>query len=56
MIWIFLILAAAAIALTVLGALSVWVAVLALALKALLVVPVVFAMYLLWQKFYGRQA
>jgi len=48
--WIFITLAAIAIAFTLLGALSVWAAVLFMALKTLLVaVPVVLVAILLWQ-------
>lgn len=52
--WIFFTIAAVALAFTLLGALSVMVVILALALKAMLVAAVVFALYLLWQKFIGR--
>lgn len=56
MIWIFFILAAAAIALVSLGALSVWVVGLSIALKAMLIVPVVLVLLALWQSFYGRKS
>lgn len=59
MIWIFLILAAIVIAFTMLGALSVWVSVLSMALKALLAaavaVPGVMALTMLWQQFSKQQ-
>ncbi len=55
MIWIFLSLAAVAIVFITLGALSVWVAVLSMALQALLAATVLFVLYLGWKRFYGRQ-
>ena len=56
MIWIAVILAAVAIMFITLGALSVWVAVLATALKAMLIVPIVLVLYWLWQRFSGRNS
>lgn len=60
MIWIFLILAAVAIALFALGSLSVWVSVLSMALKAMLAaavaVPVVAILYGLWQRLSVRKS
>lgn len=60
MIWIFLILAAIAIMFITLGALSVWVSVLSMALKAVLAVglavPGVMALMMLWQRFAGRKS
>ncbi len=54
MIWIFAIFAAVAIGLTV-GALSVWVTVLAMVVKALLAVLVLFAIYFVWHRYYRRR-
>jgi len=54
MIWIFLVLTA--ITFITLGALSVWVVVLSMALKAMLVVPIVIVLILLWQRFYGGKS
>lgn len=60
MVYIFLILAAVAIALFALGSLSVWVSVLSMALKAALAaavaVPGVMALMMLWHKFFGRKS
>jgi len=56
MYWVFIILAAIAIAFTLLGALSVWATVLFLALKTILIaVPAVLVAVLLWQLFIGRR-
>jgi len=56
MYWVFIILAAIAIAFTLLGALSVWATVLFLALKTILIaVPAVLVAVLLWQRFIGRR-
>lgn len=54
--WIFLCLAAVALAFVLLGALSVWVVVLSLALKVLLAASVAFALHLLWQRLFGRKS
>lgn len=60
MIYIFLILAAVAIMFIMLGALSVWVSVLSMALKGMLAaavaVPVVAILYSLWQRYFGRKS
>lgn len=52
--WLFFILAA--IAFIALGAMSVWISVLALALKVMLLGAVAFALYLIWQHFFGRKS
>ncbi len=52
MIWIFLVLAAVAIGLITIGAMSVWVAMLFMALKLILIVLVPVGLYLLWKKLY----
>jgi hypothetical protein len=58
--WIFLILAAIAIALVSLGALSVWVTVLLLSLKVMFALLVGLALYSIvlfaWQRFAGRKS
>ena len=54
--WIFLTIAAVALAFVLLGALSVWVVILALALKAMLLVAVTSAVYFIWKKLTGRKA
>lgn len=56
MVLSFLAVSAIAIVFMTLGALSVWVVVLTLALKALLAVPIVIALFLLWQHFYGSKS
>ena len=60
MIWIFLALAAIAIAFITLGALSVWVSVLSMALKAMLAaalaVPAGIVLIGLWQRFNRRKS
>lgn len=53
--WIFIGLAAVALAFVLLGALSVWVVILALALKAMLVVAVAASVYFIWQRLFGRK-
>lgn len=54
--WIFICFAAVALAFILLGALSVWVVILDLALKAMLLVAVVSAVYFIWQRLFGRKA
>ncbi len=54
MIWIFSILAAVAIGLVTLGALSVWVSVLALAVQVLLAVTVLLAIWFIWDRYYRK--
>lgn len=54
--WIFFTIAAFALAFVLLGALSVWVVILDLALKAMLLVAVAFAVYFIWQRLFGRKA
>lgn len=60
MIYIFLTLAAIAIMFITIGALSVWVSVLSMALKAMLAaaiaVPVGFVLYGLWQRLFGSKS
>lgn len=56
MIYVFAVLAAVAIAFILLGALSVWVVVLSLALKVMLAASVAFVLYLIWNRFFGRKA
>lgn len=54
--WIFLCLAAVALAFVLLGALSVWAAILLLALKAMLVVAAASSVYFIWKRLFGRKA
>ena len=54
--WLFLILAALAFVFVLLGALSVWAAVLALALKVALAGLAVFPAYSIWQFIFRRKA
>lgn len=51
MIWKFLIVAAIAVSLIKLGALSVWVTALSLALKIMLILLVIAVLYFIWQTY-----
>jgi len=54
--WLFLSLICFALLFMSFGALSVWAAILMVALKALLVVPVVFGLYVVWQFIFRRKS
>ncbi len=55
MFWIFLSLAAVAIVFVTLGALSVWVSVLAMALQASAILLVLLAIWFVWDRYYRKQ-
>lgn len=56
MIWLFLAVTAIATALVKLGALSVWVTVLSIAVKVALGLCVVAVLFVLWQRYYRRKS
>ncbi len=55
MVWIFLIAAILAFTFMLLGAMTVWVSVLSLALKAVMLVGIVYALYILYRQFKRRR-